>query len=240
LREESLERRELELWKDAAGKLNFMSGIISLYMKPQLSQRAVDQIVRLHSGQDLAKFLQNELRTKALTETQTLNFIASITTPVHEKRHWHEYVGTTLGFELFWSSVEYYSRTIMVLRHLAKESIEIRLPLKKTFYNMASNQHLVEFSNYNSLFKKLIKQKLFQVEDVSLDIRKVTEKKFNVPYLRNIPFVWPNGRKIECFFSDVPLTGISLLEASAVLSEVFSVYDTFGEPESQLYMRKEV
>jgi hypothetical protein len=237
--EESLERSELEFFEEAAGKLNFMSGIISLYMKPKLSRRAVGQISRLRSGSDIAKFLQNELRTKYFTENQKLHFLASITTPVHENRHWHEYVGTTLGFELFWSSVEYYSRTIMVLRHLANKSIKIQLPLnRRTFYNMASNNHMIEFSNYNSLFNKLLKKKLYQVDDVSLDIRKVTENKFNVPYLRNIPFIWPKGREMECFFSDVPLTGISLLEASAVLSEVFTVYDTFGEEESQLYMRR--
>ncbi len=234
--EKSFERRELALWKKAAGKLNFMSGIISLYMKPELSQRALKQIARLHSSQDIALFLQNELSNIDVKDRQ--HFLVSIATPIHERKHWHDYIGTTLGFELFWSSVEYYSRIIMILRHLSTESIEISLPLKKTFYHMASDQHALEFSHYNSLYKKFIKQKVFQVENIDSDIREVTKKAFSLPYLKDMPFVSSNGKNPEYFFSDVPLTGISLLEASAVLTEFFSLYDILGESESHSYLNR--
>lgn len=230
---------ELKLWQEALGQLNFQTGVLSLFHQPSLSQRARKQLSKLNSGLQIAKYLQNELKNRNNDEKEILDFLTSLTTPIHEIRHWHDYAGTTLGFEIFWIYIEYYSRTMNALKYLAQNNIAFNLPLKSTFYNQAADNYLNEFAEFKSRQTKLLHNKLFQVSDISSDIRK-TKKNRGIMYLNDIPFceLDNNGRLKDIFTKDVPLTGISLFESSAVLTEVYAIFDMIGIEEADLYMKK--
>ncbi|MTI86242.1 MAG: hypothetical protein FH756_20695 [Firmicutes bacterium] len=196
-------------------------------------------LLELNSGLQQAKYLQNELKNRCRNQREILDFLTSLTTSIHEIRHWHDYVGTMLGFEIFWIFTEYYSRTMHVLRYLAQNNIILNLPLKRTFYAQATDVHLNEFADFNIRRKNFIYSKLFQESNVSSDIRQI-KKNNKVLYLKDIPFLEFDAEdKFKyVFLRDVPITGISLFESLAVLTEVYSIFDMIGDEEAQLYMKK--
>lgn len=223
---------ELQSLQAAAGQLNFETEIISLFNRPRLSKRALEHLNNLSDGQDLAKYIQNELNNKGRNKQDRIDFMTSLSTMQHEQKHWHDLVGTSLGFQINNNYMISISRTIMACRALSKKTV--KLPLSGNIFRLAGSPHKEEFYEHKKKINKFYNNKLFQINNINCDIRSLRFDKDKIPFLKDIPF--SIGDNI--ILNNVPLLGISLLEASAVLSEVYFHFDILGSNEASEYLSR--
>lgn len=229
--------RECILHQKTAGLFDLMSGITSLFNIPDLSGKEIKNLKKLKLGHERARLLQNSLYSRAKTKEQAMKYLVDFTTVLHERRHWHDYLGTTLGYELFVSYIEYYSRVVMILRYFGQNNVKIKLPLNTSFHSKASRKHHLEYIQHIKNSNLLIKSKYLPFSDIYTDIR--SKKPGLTLSLKDIPFIYIEEDKIvDAFLTDVPITGLSLLEASSVLTEYYAIFDTFGLDEANFYMRR--
>ncbi|WP_062319552.1 hypothetical protein [Paenibacillus pabuli] len=221
------------------GYMDFMNGRVTLNVSPNIHKNTIKGMRRVTAPENKVKILQHELNNNTHYSEDKIRYLQEMTTYFHELKHWHEYVGTSLGYEIYKIYLEYYSRTIMILRYMGNNSKQIKLPLNSlNFYNKATKQHYTEYNDFLNRFGKLKNRKVFIVDNIFEDVRKLKSKNFNKRILKDIPFFLDGLNIEEIIFADVPLTGISLLEASAVLTQVFAIYDIYGLEESNLFLKQ--
>ncbi|WP_409344236.1 hypothetical protein [Paenibacillus sp. MBLB4367] len=221
------------------GYLNFLNGMVTINALPNIHKSTIRGMNRVKSSENRVKILQHELKSKARYSKDIIRFLSEMTTYFHELKHWHEYVGTSLGYEIFRIHLEYYSRAIMILRHIGNHQKQIKLPLKDhSFYSKATRQHYIEYKEFLKRYGELRKHKLFIVDNIFEDVRKIKTKNLKTRILKSIPFFLDELNMDEVILADVPVTGISLLEASAVLTQVFAIHDVYGLEESSLFLKR--
>ncbi|MGO4530331.1 hypothetical protein AB4Z30_14715 [Paenibacillus sp. 2TAF8] len=221
------------------GYMDFMNGRVTLNVSPNIHKNTIKGMKRVKSPQNKVKILQHELKSNTRYSEEIIRYLSEVTTYFHELKHWHEYVGTSLGYEIYNIHLEYYSRAIMILRYIGNNAKQIKLPLNPlNFQTKATRQHHIEYNEFLIRYGKLKKQKVFIVENIFEDVRKLKTKNFKNRILKDIPFFLDGLNIKELIFKDVPITGVSLLEASAVLTQVYAIYDVYGLDESNLFLKQ--
>lgn len=221
---------EEKCYSKTLGDVNFITGIMNLYTFPILSDNVFSN---LSKGEDRARYLQNEYKLKASSTKEKMEFLARFSVPIHEQKHWHDYVGTTLGQEMFFMSMELISRQMNILVNLGKHKKSIKLPLSKKFYYLAERHYSKEYHDFVLKFNRFMKDKFSYLSNPFDDIQTIEKK---APLLNEIPFYNVDDYLISV--ENVPITGLTLLEASAVLAEAHAIYDYLGEEPFNLFLQK--
>ncbi|CAN7274436.1 hypothetical protein [Paenibacillus sp. LjRoot56] len=234
---EIIEKESL-IYQKKLGYLDFMNGMVSLFVLPNIHKSTINGIDKVKLPENKVKILQHELKDKNFYPQETISYLSNMTTYFHELKHWHEYVGTTLGYEIFKINLEYYSRALMILRHMGNNLKNIKLPLgNHSFYRKATSKHTMEYREFLTRYQSIIKNRVFVVDNIFEDVSKLKAKNLKCKLLKDIPFFKGITKLEDVAFFDVPITGITLLEASAVLTQVFAIHDVYGLEEAELFLK---